>query len=355
MLVFNEVSRGVCPMRPFRSLTVVVFALISGNLANGQVYMLDDARGTVTPIASYGPGFQTPIATNATTNLINRSGQLAIEDGLLRLDSFTLLAGPTARNDISRVRKFSANGTLSDQEVVVLVELDGFKIDLGGPVNLGTVPEYGGVIQGQIQASDMAVEPFTGTYTIASGDESVSGQFAFATPSVTIQPSLLEQYYPDVDEVLISSKHSFSVSDPSSLIYQGVVNDVAFTVDLHIGFSIPDLPFELAGPNAMVGIPAGDANKDGIFNSADLVQVLAAGKYETGEVADWVTGDWNLDSLFNTSDLVFALQEGNYTPDSSPAAVPEPCHVALLTGLLPLLSIRPRNHVPANNPAASAN
>jgi hypothetical protein len=43
----------------------------------------------------------------------------------------------------------------------------------------------------------------------------------------------------------------------------------------------------------------GDSNADGLFNSQDLIQVLAAGKYETGEKAFWADGDWNQDGLFN--------------------------------------------------------
>jgi hypothetical protein len=64
----------------------------------------------------------------------------------------------------------------------------------------------------------------------------------------------------------------------------------------------------------------GDANHDGIFNSTDLIEVLAEGKYETGEPATWEQGDWNGDGIFDSGDLVLALQEGNYVADSTPAA-----------------------------------
>ena len=38
----------------------------------------------------------------------------------------------------------------------------------------------------------------------------------------------------------------------------------------------------------------GDANLDLEFNSCDMVQVFAAGKYEKpGETATWEEGDWN--------------------------------------------------------------
>lgn len=65
----------------------------------------------------------------------------------------------------------------------------------------------------------------------------------------------------------------------------------------------------------------GDANRDRTFNSTDLVEVLHAGRYETGEFAGWSEGDWNDNGLFESSDLVAALQTGTYDR-GGPAAVP---------------------------------
>jgi hypothetical protein len=62
----------------------------------------------------------------------------------------------------------------------------------------------------------------------------------------------------------------------------------------------------------------GDVNRDGIFNSADLVVVFAAGEYED-DIANNSTfeeGDWNGDGEFNTSDLVLVIQLGNYVHES---------------------------------------
>ena len=56
----------------------------------------------------------------------------------------------------------------------------------------------------------------------------------------------------------------------------------------------------------------GDANADGLFNQLDIVQVLQAGKYLTGQPAAWSEGDWNGDGRFDTLDLVAALQSGGY-------------------------------------------
>ena len=86
----------------------------------------------------------------------------------------------------------------------------------------------------------------------------------------------------------------------------------------------------------------GDANLDGEFNSADLVQVLSFGKYEATEFdeygdmidpAGWASGDWNTDGEFNTADLIVALADGGYEAGPRPAAVPEPSALsAVLVG-----------------------
>ncbi|MCA9167575.1 MAG: hypothetical protein KDB23_07890, partial [Planctomycetales bacterium] len=78
----------------------------------------------------------------------------------------------------------------------------------------------------------------------------------------------------------------------------------------------------------------GDADLDGEFNSADLINVFQAGEYEDHVVGNstWSTGDWNGDGEFTTSDLVIAFQDGGYDrgPRGVVTAVPEP------TGLFPL-------------------
>ena len=70
----------------------------------------------------------------------------------------------------------------------------------------------------------------------------------------------------------------------------------------------------------------GDANLDGEFTSTDMVQVFAAGKYETGAAAGWAQGDWNADGIFDSSDMVTAFVDGGYEkgPRADATAVPEP-------------------------------
>ena len=70
----------------------------------------------------------------------------------------------------------------------------------------------------------------------------------------------------------------------------------------------------------------GDANLDGEFDSADFMQVLHVGKYETGDEASWAEGDWSGDGIFNSADFVIAFQDGGYElgPRMNATAVPEP-------------------------------
>lgn len=66
---------------------------------------------------------------------------------------------------------------------------------------------------------------------------------------------------------------------------------------------------------------AGDSNYDGVFDSSDLVQIFAAGKYETNGEAYWAAGDWNHDRQFNSSDLITAFRDNRY---EMTMLVPEP-------------------------------
>ncbi len=71
---------------------------------------------------------------------------------------------------------------------------------------------------------------------------------------------------------------------------------------------------------------AGDANRDGVFDSSDLALVFQAGEYEDAILGNsaWAEGDWNGDGDFDSSDLVFAFQQGTYSLGAAAAekAVP---------------------------------
>jgi hypothetical protein len=65
---------------------------------------------------------------------------------------------------------------------------------------------------------------------------------------------------------------------------------------------------------AIVVAQPGDANGDGVFDSADLVQVFQAGRYEASpaQPVTFAEGDWNLDGRFSSRDLVMAFQAGSF-------------------------------------------
>ncbi len=58
----------------------------------------------------------------------------------------------------------------------------------------------------------------------------------------------------------------------------------------------------------------GDVNFDGVFDTADLTQVLQAGEYEdhVAHNSNYHEGDWTGDGEFDTQDLVLVLQLGQY-------------------------------------------
>ena len=81
----------------------------------------------------------------------------------------------------------------------------------------------------------------------------------------------------------------------------------------------------------------GDANLDGTFNSADLVDVFQSGEYEDEHIGNstWETGDWNADREFTSRDFVVAFQGGGYSFAAESSQVPEPiCPVGTLLYLL---------------------
>jgi hypothetical protein len=56
------------------------------------------------------------------------------------------------------------------------------------------------------------------------------------------------------------------------------------------------------------GYVAGDANRDGVLDSLDIVHLLQSQKYLTGQPAVWEEGDFNDDHLFDSLDIIAILQ-----------------------------------------------
>jgi hypothetical protein len=83
----------------------------------------------------------------------------------------------------------------------------------------------------------------------------------------------------------------------------------------------------------------GDIDLSGQVNVIDLVGIDAAGKFGSGQAADWSQGDFNYDGVTNVLDLIAidtagAFGSGNYFPAAPTAAaitaVPEPGLAGLL-------------------------
>ena len=84
-------------------------------------------------------------------------------------------------------------------------------------------------------------------------------------------------------------------------VIQGVISDAAAAYLMKGGVSAWD---DLRLP--------GDANEDGNFDEVDLMSIMRAAKYETGEAASWRDGDFNADGVVDSSDLLIALRTGRY-------------------------------------------
>jgi hypothetical protein len=64
----------------------------------------------------------------------------------------------------------------------------------------------------------------------------------------------------------------------------------------------------LAGDDHRPAYVAGDANKDGTYDPKDVQTVVDAGKFGSGQPADWSEGDWNGDTAFDQQDVISAVQ-----------------------------------------------
>ena len=116
---------------------------------------------------------------------------------------------------------------------------------------------------------------------------------------------------------------------------------VHLTIDqrLYASYSDEINAFAFEAGKTVTIIRDGDANKDGLFDSTDLVQVFQAGEYEDDmpQNSYWTTGDWTGNGEFDSSDLVAAFLTGRYEAEAAVVAVPEPsAMVLLLFGLIAL-------------------
>ena len=136
------------------------------------------------------------------------------------------------------------------------------------------------------------------------------------------------------------------------------VTDLELLID---AFAVGDLEGDVSGDGQtdfgdvetwvrdLKGTYFGDANLDGEFDSADLVNVFMTAEYEDSVAGNsrWSTGDWNADFEFTTRDLVLAFGDGGYEqgPRLIARAVPEPfvsSMTPIAAGLTLVASLRRR-------------
>lgn len=86
--------------------------------------------------------------------------------------------------------------------------------------------------------------------------------------------------------------------------------------DRSIGYRVADGALEVA-----YAAP-GDSNLDGVIDILDLSEILSAGRFNTGDSANWSQGDTNYDGVFDILDISEILgtglfNQGNYLPQGS--------------------------------------
>ncbi len=197
-------------------------------------------------------------------------------------------------NDIEGVDFRFADGDILEigagQRVVVVEDVAAFELRYGP--NLPVAGQWSGRLGNRAER-----------VVLVSGDQTLH-DFTYT-----------EEWYPTTD------------GDGPSL---QVVNETAEDLGLwgrREGWSVGNVG---GSPGTEAGeVLVGDSNRDGVFDSGDLVTVFVAGEYED-DIPDNSTfeeGDWNGDGDFDSGDLVEAFRLGHYVA----GAVPQATRLAIAT------------------------
>jgi hypothetical protein len=160
--------------------------------------------------------------------------------------------------------------------------------------------------------------------------------------------------------------NSFSVTQALAVVYAPCDLDASGRCDCQdidlitttIGAGGTDDQFDLNGDGIvnsddreflilnLMGVPYGDVNFDGQFDSQDLLHVFQAGHYgdqNPDEPVLYCEGDWNGDSVFDSSDLVLVFQHLTAPSSTIVHSVPEPAAIGLvILGLSSVVFFRRR-------------
>ena len=192
-------------------------------------------------------------------------------------------------NDITVLGEFASTGLSNGGEQLTL-------IDPSGDV----------VFQGMYDDSDEWPEADGNGNSLQR--LSLGSDFGGATDWVaaTPTPGMLPTTDTDLNDDGVTNS-----ADVDLVCSQISAGDISFDLDGDGSLDSNDLDFYIV---TLLGTSAGDANLDGIFNSADLVTVFRSAQYEDSIAGNsgWADGDWNCDGDFTTSDLVEAFRAGKY-------------------------------------------
>jgi hypothetical protein len=161
------------------------------------------------------------------------------------------------------------------------------------------------VVQDEVafRAAYPAVDParIAGQFVGSLNNAGEAVRLEDATNSTILQFTYSDQWYPETDG------EGFSL----------VVQDLNGPYDEKTTWRASQIPGGTPGGNAPAAPLPGDANQDGRFNQLDIVAVLQANKYLSGQPATWTEGDWSGDGVFDQLDIVGALRTGAYRPSES--------------------------------------
>jgi hypothetical protein len=154
-----------------------------------------------------------------------------------------------------------------------------------------------------------ASQPVTVRYSITGGSATRDGDYSLADGILTIRPG---QTFQTISVNIVND------SEPET--HETIRLTLSQATHAELG-PIFVHTYTILDDDSPV---PGDANGDGVFNSADLVLVFQAGEYEDDISGNstFAEGDWNGDGDFNSSDLVVAFQAGTYVAAANPNSVP---------------------------------
>ena len=186
----------------------------------------------------------------------------------------------------------------------------------------------------EITAQDLRALSLSFDLEAWGGEPGLAANPGEAAFQVTLEVDEGSGFVPLADVGTVSTGATLTAPDPILMDGNAPANRVHFDsgvldaqvavgTTLAVAFTVPDGD---VGTGFIYGVDnvriqtlfAGDANGDGLFTSADMVQVFQTGEYEDNIVGNstFAEGDWNGDGDFTSSDMVMAFQTGRYEAKS---------------------------------------